>query len=90
MTRLAPRRVNFKKFGCMLLCHVVYKDAWHMAGTHQKPKAIKKVWAGGYSSFAQDTDGKLWVWGPNNYGQCGVESDKGKCVCIVSPHLLVL
>jgi len=43
-----------------------------------KPKAVK-VFCGGYSAFALDSTGKLWVWGPNNYGQCGVEAaEKGE------------
>lgn len=36
---------------------------------------LMAVYAGGYSAFAVDATGHLWVWGPNNYGQCGVESD---------------
>lgn len=36
---------------------------------------ITAVFAGGYSGFALDSAGHLWVWGPNNYGQCGIESD---------------
>lgn len=33
---------------------------------------IVDVFAGGNSCFALTQSGKLWVWGPNNYGQTGI------------------
>lgn len=45
-------------------------------------KNIKYIAAGEYHSFALDNDGKLWSWGLNNFGQCGIpeEAGEGKCV----------
>lgn len=39
------------------------------------PAQIKRIYAGGYSSFAVDAAGVVWGWGPNNYCQIGVDSD---------------
>ncbi|KAG7408785.1 Protein pim1 [Fusarium oxysporum f. sp. rapae] len=39
---------------------------------------ISKIACGSYHSFALDTDGKVYGWGLNNFGQVGVESNAGE------------
>ncbi|KAK6525061.1 hypothetical protein TWF281_011941 [Arthrobotrys megalospora] len=36
-------------------------------------KKIVAVGAGSYHSFAVDATGKVWAWGLNQYGQCGID-----------------
>ncbi|KAF3288215.1 hypothetical protein TWF970_005307 [Orbilia oligospora] len=36
-------------------------------------KKIVAVGAGSYHSFAVDASGKVWAWGLNQYGQCGID-----------------
>jgi len=38
---------------------------------HAGPIHIARVYAGGSSSFAVTTEGRVFSWGPNNYGQTG-------------------
>ncbi|RYC80935.1 hypothetical protein BFJ63_vAg16176 [Fusarium oxysporum f. sp. narcissi] len=39
---------------------------------------ISKIACGSYHSFALDTDGQVYGWGLNNFGQVGVESNAGE------------
>ncbi|EWZ77410.1 hypothetical protein FOWG_18179 [Fusarium oxysporum f. sp. lycopersici MN25] len=39
---------------------------------------ISKIACGSYHSFAIDTDGQVYGWGLNNFGQVGVESNAGE------------
>ncbi|KAK6346454.1 hypothetical protein TWF730_010775 [Orbilia blumenaviensis] len=36
-------------------------------------KKIVAVGAGSYHSFAVDANGRVWAWGLNQYGQCGID-----------------
>ncbi|KAL7275310.1 hypothetical protein RUND412_001753 [Rhizina undulata] len=38
-------------------------------------RSVKYVSTGGTHSFAITKDGKVWAWGLNNYGQCGIFDD---------------
>jgi hypothetical protein len=60
--KLTPRRVMFRGI---------------KKGSDIAKAPMKRIFCGGYSSFALDANGVLWVWGPNNFGQMGLESDKG-------------
>jgi len=53
-------------------------------GKTAKPRSMTKVFAGGHTSFAVSEEGKVWVWGPNNYFQCGVPN-KGKDLSVLVP-----
>lgn len=35
-------------------------------------KKIVAIGCGSYHSFAKDSDGRVWAWGLNQFGQCGV------------------
>ncbi|OLN87010.1 Protein pim1-like protein 2, partial [Colletotrichum chlorophyti] len=50
-----------------------------------KNKAVK-VFAGSHHSFAIDSDGKVWAFGLNNFGQCGISTreDTG-FLTVISP-----
>jgi regulator of chromosome condensation len=39
-------------------------------------KSIQVIGAGEYHSFAVDADGRVWAWGLNAWGQCGIAPDK--------------
>jgi len=49
-----------------------------------------KVFAGGYTSFVIAKTGVVWVWGPNNYGQCGIrrESDDPSDLYVIEPKVI--
>ncbi|KAK6353214.1 hypothetical protein TWF696_005196 [Orbilia brochopaga] len=36
-------------------------------------KKIVAIGAGSYHSFAVDVNGRVWAWGLNQYGQCGID-----------------
>jgi regulator of chromosome condensation len=38
---------------------------------------IAHVGAGAYHSFAVEKSGKVWAWGLNSYGNCGISTDAG-------------
>ncbi|KAF3940090.1 Alsin [Dactylella cylindrospora] len=38
-------------------------------------KKIVAIGAGSYHSFAVDVTGKVWAWGLNQYGQCGIDQE---------------
>lgn len=40
------------------------------------PKSIKGVSTGGYHSFAITEQGRVWAWGLNQFGQCGIAPGK--------------
>eukprot|EP01083_Nonionella_stella_P073084 197374_1 len=40
---------------------------------------IIEIKCGLHHNLALDIDGKLWTWGWNLYGQCGVEPPEGRC-----------
>lgn len=48
-------------------------------------KNIKSIAAGEYHSFALDHNGKLWAWGLNNFGQCGIPQLSGEGSCVEKP-----
>ncbi|KAG4302920.1 hypothetical protein PCANB_000763 [Pneumocystis canis] len=41
-------------------------------------KKIKAIGAGSYHSFAISYDGRVYSWGLNQFGQCGIESSSGE------------
>src|SRR5262249_61873204 len=41
-------------------------------------KQIKAIAAGGDQSFALDSEGNVWAWGRNDFGQLGIGSDDPK------------
>ncbi|QSL64634.1 hypothetical protein MERGE_001936 [Pneumocystis wakefieldiae] len=47
-------------------------------------KKIKAIGAGSYHSFAISHDGKVFSWGLNQFGQCGIESSGGEDGAVVS------
>lgn len=47
-------------------------------------KFATQVFAGGYSCFALARSGKLWVWGPNNYGQLGIPHEEDE-LSVIAP-----
>ncbi|CAH1759875.1 6912_t:CDS:2 [Entrophospora sp. SA101] len=51
-------------------------------------KNVKQVFCGSWNSFVIDENNKLYVWGLNNYGQCGFDPKKKES--IVCPTLLDL
>lgn len=48
-------------------------------------KKIKDIFAGEYTSFAIDDDGKVWSWGLNNFGQAGHPEEAGAGATIETP-----
>ncbi|OZJ04137.1 hypothetical protein BZG36_02837 [Bifiguratus adelaidae] len=52
---------------------------------------ITMIASGSYHSLAVDTEGRLWVWGLNNFGQCGLRGQKKTTLDIIpTPQRLVL
>ncbi|CCJ29231.1 unnamed protein product [Pneumocystis jirovecii] len=47
-------------------------------------KKIKAIGAGSYHSFAISHDGRVFSWGLNQFGQCGIESSGGEDGAVVS------
>ncbi|OHW90391.1 Ran exchange factor prp20 pim1 [Colletotrichum incanum] len=53
-----------------------------------KNKTVK-IFAGSYHSFAIDTDGKVWSFGLNNFGQCGIPTQEiTGFTTIISPTIV--
>ncbi len=50
-----------------------------------KRHRLSAVFAGGFSSFATTQAGEVLVWGPNNYGQCGLPRPSADDVFVVEP-----
>lgn len=46
-------------------------------------KKIRAIGAGSYHSFAISHDGKVFSWGLNQFGQCGIESSGGEDGAVV-------
>lgn len=53
-------------------------------------KKIKAIYSGHYHAFAVDTDGAVWAWGLNNYGQTGVYSDNGSDPLLTIPSPMIV
>lgn len=49
---------------------------------------IKYIAAGSFHSFAIDINDKLWAWGLNNFGQCGISEEVGSGVSVTEPTLV--
>ncbi|KAG5440039.1 hypothetical protein PCK2_000647, partial [Pneumocystis canis] len=47
-------------------------------------KKIKAIGAGSYHSFAISYEGRVYSWGLNQFGQCGIESSNGEDGTVVS------
>ncbi|CAJ0751964.1 2010_t:CDS:2 [Entrophospora sp. SA101] len=43
---------------------------------------IKKIFCGSWNSFVIDTSNKLYVWGLNNYGQCGFDPSQKESIIL--------
>ncbi|KAH6690477.1 GDP/GTP exchange factor [Plectosphaerella plurivora] len=52
-------------------------------------KKIAKIACGQYHSFAVDTDGKVWTWGLNNFGETGIREGAGEDGAVILRPLLV-
>ncbi|GMM52185.1 Ran guanyl-nucleotide exchange factor [Starmerella bacillaris] len=46
---------------------------------------IVSIAAGDYTSYAIDSTGKVFSWGLNNFGQCGISDPVGPKACIETP-----
>lgn len=51
-------------------------------------KNIKYIAAGSIHSFAIDKDNRLWAWGLNNFGQCGISEGVGSGASVEKPTLV--
>jgi regulator of chromosome condensation len=51
-------------------------------------KDIKYIEAGSVHSFAIDVNNKLWAWGLNNFGQCGISEGVGPGASVTEPTLV--
>lgn len=52
-------------------------------------KKIEKIACGQYHSFAIDTDGKVWTWGLNNFGETGIREGAGEDDAVILRPALV-
>lgn len=43
------------------------------SGKFVKPRRFSSIASGHYFNIASDTDGNIWTWGDNSFGQCGRE-----------------
>lgn len=57
-------------------------------GKHRSAKAVD-IGCGTYNSFAIDTDGNVWSWGANSYGECGQFENAGEDRAIVLQPTLI-
>jgi len=50
---------------------------------------IDQIASGSYHSFAVDKDGKVWAWGLNNFGECGISEGAGEDNAVIAKPTVV-
>jgi regulator of chromosome condensation len=70
----------------LLVPNPVY--AWDEGVKHIKSTAVKwaRAWGAGFSTYLEDTQGRLWVCGLNNYGQLGVGDQDNRMRPVLMSH----
>jgi regulator of chromosome condensation len=50
---------------------------------------IDQIASGGYHSFALDNSGRVWAWGLNNFGECGISEGAGEDNAVIARPTIV-
>lgn len=102
ITEISVRNDHILALSSEGLLYAWGSGAQHQLGRHISPRLprnsliprqvlrgqrVKYIATGAYHSFAITDDDRVWAWGLNNYGQCGIEGPEEVTTPTVVGHL---